>query len=71
MTVEHTGVRLKLEHKHEEKNKDSRKQKAKGNKKKGKYLPPPSHEALMRSLIMGRDSGEGRTVVVLLKGLYL
>lgn len=44
--------------------------KREGNKK-GKYLPPPSHEALNEKPNIGRDSVEGRTVVVLLKGLYL
>ncbi len=69
MTVEHTGVRLKLEHKQKAKNRDSG-EKEEGIKK-GKYLPPPSHGALNEKPNMGRDSVEGRTVVVLLKGLYL
>lgn len=42
-----------------------------GGNKKGKYLPPPSHVALNENPNMGKDSVEGRMVVVLLKGLYL
>lgn len=69
MTVEHTGVRLKLEHKQEAKNKNGGEKR--GGDKKGKYLLPPSRVALNANLKMGKDSVEGRMVVVLLKGLYL
>lgn len=69
MTVEHTGVRLKLEHKQEAKNRDS--EKKRGGNKKANISLPLTHEALNEKPNMGRDSVEGRTVVVLLKGLYL